>query len=118
MKLAPEQREQVDREGYLFFPALFSREETKVLTDAVPELYARGDICNVRERRIRTQSRPTLPRIFTACRSPSWSAHREWSIRCAICSTKTCTCISCKMNGKMAFEGDVWQWHQDYMAPG
>ena len=19
-----------------------------------------------------------------------------------------------KINGKMAFEGDVWQWHQDY----
>ncbi|HKO66310.1 MAG TPA: proline hydroxylase, partial [Burkholderiaceae bacterium] len=46
MKLSPEQREQFEREGYLFFPGLFSREETEVLTDAVPELYARRDVCN------------------------------------------------------------------------
>jgi ectoine hydroxylase len=50
MKLSPEQREQFDREGYLFFLGLFSRDETKVLIDAVPELYARRDICNVREK--------------------------------------------------------------------
>src|SRR5215203_7185265 len=50
MKISVEQRAQFDRTGYLFFPGLFSREEIRVLTDAVPELYARREIYNVREK--------------------------------------------------------------------
>ena len=50
MKISAEQRAEFDRNGYLFFPGLFSREETKVLTDAVPELYARRELYNVREK--------------------------------------------------------------------
>ena len=38
MKLSAEQLEKFDREGYLFFPGLFTREEIKVLTDEVPAL--------------------------------------------------------------------------------
>ena len=43
MRLTPAQREQFDRDGYLFFPGLFSPGETRSLTDAVPALYARRD---------------------------------------------------------------------------
>ena len=50
MKLTPEQLAQFDRDGYLFFPSLFSREETKVLNDAVPALYERREVYNVREK--------------------------------------------------------------------
>ena len=50
MHLSPEQLEQFDREGYLFFPGLFTPQETKTLTDAVPELYARREAYNVREK--------------------------------------------------------------------
>ena len=50
MRLTPEQLEQFDREGYLFFPGLFTPEETKNLTDAVPELYSRREAYNVREK--------------------------------------------------------------------
>ena len=35
MRLTPEQHAQFDREGYLFFPGLFTPEETKVLVDEV-----------------------------------------------------------------------------------
>jgi len=38
MKLTDSQLEQFDRDGYLFFPSLFSAAEIKVLTDAVPDL--------------------------------------------------------------------------------
>ena len=41
MRLTPQQLEQFDREGYLFFPGQFTPEETRKLTDAVPELYSR-----------------------------------------------------------------------------
>src|SRR5690606_42000988 len=40
MKLSKEQLEQFDREGYLFFPGLFSASEVQVLLDEVPALYA------------------------------------------------------------------------------
>jgi ectoine hydroxylase len=38
MRLTRQQLEQFDRDGYLFFPGQFSADETRVLTDAVPEL--------------------------------------------------------------------------------
>ena len=50
MKLTPAQLEQFDRDGYLFFPGQFDAREIKVLTDAVPELYARREVYNVREK--------------------------------------------------------------------
>src|SRR6476469_7963736 len=95
MHLTPRQREQFDRDGYLFFPGLFSPEETRTLTEAVPELYSRRDAFNVREKgsdAVRT----------------NFAAHlvSEPFARLAL--------HQFKINGKMAFEGDVWQWHQDY----
>ena len=50
MRLSLEQIAQFDRDGYLFFPGLFSPEETRTLTAAVPELYARREAYNVREK--------------------------------------------------------------------
>ncbi|TMH81269.1 MAG: proline hydroxylase, partial [Betaproteobacteria bacterium] len=50
MRLNPQQVQEFDREGYLFFPGLFTREETKVLSDEVPRLYAQRRPENVREK--------------------------------------------------------------------
>ena len=50
MKLTPEQVAQFDRDGYLFFPRLFSAGEIQVLTDEVPSLYERREVYNVREK--------------------------------------------------------------------
>ena len=50
MELTKEQREHFDREGYLFFPGLFSEKEIKVLLDEVPALYAQRRPENVREK--------------------------------------------------------------------
>ena len=50
MKLTAEQLERFDRDGYLFFPSLFTPEEIEVLTDEVPRLYAQQRPENVREK--------------------------------------------------------------------
>ena len=50
MKLSSDQLARFERDGYLFFPGLFSAAETRVLTDAVPALYARREVYNVREK--------------------------------------------------------------------
>src|SRR5258708_34771737 len=50
MKLDPQQVQDFERDGYLFFPSLFSRDEIKVLLDEVPRLYAQRRPENVREK--------------------------------------------------------------------
>lgn len=113
MKLTPQQLEAFDREGYLFFPSLFTPAETRSLIDEVPRLYAQRRLENVREKTgdvVRTNfaahlySKPfaTLarhPRML----EPVMQIYGEQLYMHQF-----------KINGKMAFDGDVWQWHQDY----
>ena len=54
MQLTPQQLERFDRDGYLFFPGLFSAEEMRVLRDAVPAIYAEQRPEIVREKDGRT----------------------------------------------------------------
>jgi len=113
MKLTPEQLAQFDRDGYLFFRGLFKPEEIKTLTDEVPGLYAQQRPENIREKAggvVRTNfaahmySKPFAklgrhPRMIEPVRQifgDDLYMHQF------------------KINGKQAFDGDVWQWHQDY----
>ena len=50
MKLTQAQLDQFERDGYLFFPSLFSAAEVRTLVDAVPGLYAQRRPENVREK--------------------------------------------------------------------
>jgi ectoine hydroxylase len=114
MKLTPEQLQQFDREGYLLFPALFSSAEMKTLTDEVPRLYAQQRPENVREKgsdAVRTNfaahmySNPFArlarhPRMVLPVRQ--------------LLGGEDVYMHQFKINGKMAFDGDVWQWHQDF----
>ena len=113
MKLTPEQLEQFDRDGYLFFPSLFSPQETQNLLDAVPALYERRDAFNVREKgrdAVRTNfaAHMVSKEFGTLARHPRMVEPVE-----ALLGEKLYM-HQFKINGKMAFEGDVWQWHQDY----
>ena len=113
MKLSQAQIEQFDREGYLFFPSLFTPDETQRLNDAVPELYSRRDDYNVREKgkdAVRTNFAAHLysEPFAKLARHPRMIEPVE-----ALLSEKLYM-HQFKINGKMAFEGDVWQWHQDY----
>jgi ectoine hydroxylase len=113
VRLTPAQLEQFDRDGYLFFPGLFSPGEIRTLNAAVPGLYARREAFNVREKgsdAVRTNFAAHLysepfaklarhPRMV----GPVMDLFQEEVYMHQF-----------KINGKMAFEGDVWQWHQDY----
>ena len=116
MRLTKEQIEQFDRDGYLFFPSHFSKEETKNLTDAVPELYSRREAYNIREKgsdAVRTNfaahmySKPFAklgrhPRMI----EPVQDLFGEKLYMHQF-----------KINGKAAFDGDVWQWTQSAFLP-
>ena len=114
MQLTQEQLDRFDREGYLLFPALFSGAEMKVLIDEVPRLYAQHRPENVREKgsdAVRTNfaahmySKP----FATLARHPRMVEPVK-----QLLGGEDVYMHQFKINGKMAFDGDVWQWHQDF----
>jgi ectoine hydroxylase len=50
MRLTSEQVGRFERDGYLFFPGLFSTAEMQVLSDEMPRLFAQRRPENVREK--------------------------------------------------------------------
>lgn len=113
MRLTKEQLEQFDRDGYLFFPGLFTPEETRTLNEAVPALYARREAFNVREKdsdAVRTNFAAHLYSDPFA----RLARHPRMVEPVVDLFGEDVYMHQFKINGKMAFEGDVWQWHQDY----
>ena len=113
MKLTAEQRERFDREGYLFFPSLFSQREIKALTDEVPSLYAQRRPENVREKTGDVVRTNFAAHLYSApfarlARHPRMVKPIEQIFGEKLYMHQF------KINGKAAFDGDVWQWHQDY----
>ena len=113
MKLTQQQLEQFDRDGYLFFPALFSPEEMRVLRDAVPAIYAEQRPEIVREKDGRT------PRTSFAAHTYSepfsrLARHPRMVEPVQQFFGEPVYMHQFKINGKQAFDGDVWQWHQDF----
>src|SRR5215510_4338036 len=113
MKLTATQLEQFEREGYLFFPGLFAAAEVKVLLDEVPRLYAQRRPENVREKdsdAVRTNFAAHLYSNPFA----RLARHPRMVEPVVQIFGEPVYMHQFKINGKMAFEGDLWQWHQDY----
>jgi len=113
MKLSHEHVTQFDRDGYLFFPNLFRPEEIRVLTEEVPRLYAQRRPENVREKAsdaVRTNFAAHLYSLPFA----KLARHPRMVGPIVQIFGEDVYMHQFKINGKMAFDGDVWQWHQDY----
>jgi ectoine hydroxylase len=111
--LTPEQLAQFERDGYLFFPGHFTPDETAKLVAEVPRLYEVHAPWNVREKgsdAVRTNFAAHLvsPVFARLARHPRMLGPVEQLFGERLYMHQF------KINGKMAFEGDVWQWHQDY----
>ncbi|MBK0392632.1 phytanoyl-CoA dioxygenase family protein [Ramlibacter algicola] len=113
MHLTPEQLEQFDRDGYLFFPGLFSTEEIRTLTEAVPALYARREAYNVREKGSDAVRTNFAAHMYSEPFA-RLARHPRMVQPVMDLFDEQVYMHQFKINGKMAFEGDVWQWHQDY----
>lgn len=112
MKLSQEQLERFDTEGYLFLPECFSREEAALLKREADAVYAldRKEVWressgvartafaahtyNEGFRRLGRHPRLLEP-VMQILDGPVYM-HQY------------------KVNAKAAFDGEVWQWHQDY----
>ena len=113
MDITTEQQKRFDEEGYLFFPGIFSQKEVQYLAAAVPELYKRREEYNFREKgsdAVRTNFAAHLysKPFAKLARHPRMIKPVEDLLQESLYMHQF------KINGKMAFEGDVWQWHQDY----
>ena len=113
MKLTPEQIERFERDGYLFFPGLFRPDEMAVLKAEVPALYAQH-----RPEIIREKGSDAVRTVFAAHLMNEAFAklgrHPRMIEPVAQVLGEPVYMHQFKVNGKQAFDGDVWQWHQDY----
>ena len=113
MQLTQEQLQQFDKDGFLFFPGHFSAEETRVLQEEVPRLYAQHRPENIREKgsdAVRTNFAAHMysEPFARLGRHPRMIKPVEQLFGEQLYMHQF------KINGKNAFDGDVWQWHQDY----
>lgn len=112
MKLTPAQLAHFDREGWLFLPACFSGEEVDLLREEASAIYA--------------MERPEVWREKTGAPRTAFAAHlynEAFGILGAHPRLiepveqilgEQLYIHQYKVNAKAAFDGEVWQWHQDY----
>jgi len=113
MRLSTQQINDFDRDGYLFFRSLFTPAEIRVLNDEVPALYAQRRPENVREKTgdvVRTNFAAHMYSYPFA----KLARHPRMVEPIKQLFSEDVYMHQFKINGKAAFDGDVWQWHQDY----
>jgi ectoine hydroxylase len=112
MKLSYQQIETFNREGWLFLPELFSAEEITVLREEAAGVLA--------------SNRPEIWREKSGAPRTAFAAH-TYNEAFAILGRhprmvkpveqlfgEQLYMHQYKINAKAKFDGDVWQWHQDY----
>jgi ectoine hydroxylase len=118
MLLSPQQLEEFDRDGFLIFPGMFSREEVAALVRECDRLGGIEADYIKRERggalrtifRVHEDNGPTQSPEFRALsRSPRLMVPGAQMLR-----DDAMFIFHTKINFKPAFEGTIWAWHQDY----
>jgi ectoine hydroxylase len=119
MKLTRAQIEQYERDGFLIFPELFTRDEVDILRREAARVAEVESEMVVREGkaqapksmfRLHEKDGPTASPAFQAlCRLP-----RTLGVAQQLLGDPDLYLHHCKVNVKTAIEGSVWPWHQDY----
>jgi ectoine hydroxylase len=113
MKLTTDQLRQFEEQGYLFFPSLFKPAEMKVLLDQLPGIYGQH-----RPEIIREKGSDAVRTVFAGHlineAFAKLARHPRMIEPVQALLGEQVYMHQFKINGKQAFDGDVWQWHQDY----
>jgi len=112
MRLTAEQAKQFDDEGYLFQPDCFSEEEIAALRPEAEAIFATG-------RKEIWREKSGAPRTAFAAHTYNEAfrrlgAHPRLLEPVEQVFGERLYMHQFKINAKAAFDGDVWQWHQDY----
>ncbi len=113
MTLSAEQVARFDRDGYLFFPSLFTPDEIARLVAEVPTIFGEHRPENVREKGSDAVRTSFAAHMYS---EPFARLARHPRMIGPVTELfgEDVYMHQFKINGKMAFDGDVWQWHQDY----
>ncbi len=113
MRLTQSQLEQFERDGYIFFPDLFARAEVAVLAAEVPKIYAEHRPEVVREKDGVTPRTSFAAHTYNAVYA-KLARHPRLVVPVMQVFGEPLYMHQFKINAKAAFDGDVWQWHQDF----
>ncbi|MFK7893242.1 MAG: phytanoyl-CoA dioxygenase family protein [Granulosicoccus sp.] len=112
MQLTQDQQAEFDRSGYLFFPALFSADEAALMRREADKIYAsdRKEVWRESSGVARTAfAAHTYNEAFSRL-----GAHPRLIEPVQQLLDGPVYMHQFKVNAKAAFDGEVWQWHQDY----
>ena len=113
MQLNDQQLKVFDEEGYVFLPEIFTPEEVAVLTDELPGIFADERKENVREKGSQSVRTTFAAHTFNEA-FRRLGAHPRLVEPVRQVLGGDVYMHQFKINGKAAFDGAVWQWHQDY----
>lgn len=112
MKLSDADLKKFDEEGYLFFPGKFSPEEAAMLKAEADAVYA------MERKEVWRESSGVARTAFAAHKYNEGfrrlGAHPRLVDPVMQVLDGPVYMHQFKVNAKAAFDGDVWQWHQDY----
>jgi ectoine hydroxylase len=112
MQLTREQIESFEEQGYLFFPNCFAEEEVALLRSEADEIFRTNRQEVWREK---TGAPRTAFAAHTYNEAFRLMAHHPRLVEpLQQLFGEGVYVHQFKINAKAAFEGDVWQWHQDY----
>ena len=112
MKLTEAQLRDFDEQGYLFLPGCFTEDEVATLRDEAERIYAT-------DRQEVWREKSGAPRTAFAAHTYNEAfgllgAHPRLIEPVSQLFGESVYMHQFKVNAKAAFEGEVWQWHQDY----
>ncbi len=115
MNLTKEQIELYRKDGYLFLPSLFSAPELELLKAGV-----RAEFAEESDRKVKEKDSATVRSVYGShlkndvfkrlARLPRLVGPAQ-----QLLDDDDVYVYQFKINAKVAFEGDLWQWHQDYI---
>jgi ectoine hydroxylase-related dioxygenase (phytanoyl-CoA dioxygenase family) len=114
MYLTTEQLQSYEADGFLLLPECFSPDEVAVMKAQLPALFAEDSPRRVVEKdgnRVRSVygAHTTNAMFARLCRSPRLVYPAKQILGSDV------YVYQFKVNAKAAFDGDVWEWHQDYI---
>jgi ectoine hydroxylase len=112
VELTDKQIQQFNEEGYIFIPSCFSTDEVKVLNDAASEIF-------MTDRKEVWRESSGIARTAFAAHTYN-EAHKKLAAHPKLIQPVKkildgeVYMHQYKINAKAAFDGEVWQWHQDF----
>ena len=113
MKLSETQLDQFDHDGFLVLPALFSADEVEVLCGELDSLFAEDCPENFRER-ASGEVRTAMGLHLRSAVYGRMVRHPRLLEPAMQIAGDRLYVQQVKVNAKVAFSGEVWQWHYDF----